>query len=156
MHAKGFRRRALLIALAAGFAAVAALIGAAIAGATTVTISGSMEGALQIKPGQTVSAGYDFTIPGNNSADAVSFTNGSVTISGPCKGGSDNGQQQTLTISLPDYQQTASDGQWYPSGDQSSSAVWQGSTTSSFCPGGFLDASQGADFSIDVASSDTS
>ncbi|MBV8396551.1 MAG: hypothetical protein JO064_09885 [Actinobacteria bacterium] len=134
---------------------LAALVTAGVAGATTVTISGSMEGGLQIAPGTTVYGGYDFSVAGNNAADTVALTNGSVSITGPCKGGSDNGQQETLTISLADDQETVSDSQWYPTGDHSAGAGYQGSTTSSLCPGGTLDASHGATFSLDVAASNT-
>src|SRR5690349_1858571 len=92
---------------------------AGVAAAATLTVSGSMEGALQIKPGDVVSGGYDFTIPGGSGMNTVSFTGGSVSITGPCKGGVDSGKSVTLTINLPDYTTTVNGGggAWYPSGD---------------------------------------
>jgi hypothetical protein len=73
-------------------------------------------------------AGYDFTLPGNNksltmtvSAARVSFTVICVSNAVP--------SVSTLTVPLRarTYQITGS--QWYPSGDQSSSLVYQGSVS---------------------------
>jgi PKD repeat protein len=100
----------------------------------TVTISGSMEGNLPVNPGDTVRAGYDFSLPGTHPASIVTVTGGSVNMNISCP----NGTTQMLTISLPaqTYSIAANDNSWHPSGDQSSSLVYQGSTTAQTCSGG--------------------
>ena len=56
----------------------------AIAHATPVTISGSMEGNLPISPGDTVKAGIDFTMPGNHAAaTAISLVLSRSSIPAP-------------------------------------------------------------------------
>lgn len=121
---------------------------AGVAGATTLTISGSMEGNLPIHPGDTLKAGYDFTVPGGPpAADTVSVTNGTVVVYAQCQ----NGTSSPLTISLPNQSYTVPQGDggdWFPSGDQQSSLVYQGSITvpSTFCGGQQGHAPQGATF----------
>jgi hypothetical protein len=129
-----------------------------VAAPAAISISGSMEGALKIHPGDTVYGGFDFTAPGSHPAETVSFAGGTVTIIGTCS----NGQTDNLgTIAIPAYTLAlaASDSNWYPSGDQSSSAVLQGSiqAPSNLCGGGsaYLNAPSGATFSTSVSSTDT-
>jgi hypothetical protein len=92
-------------------------------------------------------AGYDFTLPGNNksltmtvSAARVSFTVICVSNAVP--------SVSTLTVPLRarTYQITGS--QWYPSGDQSSSLVYQGSiSVPALCgPAGAISLATGGTF----------
>ena len=95
-------------------------------GAQMVTIGGSMEGNLPVNPGDTIRAGYDFTMPGNHPGTTVTVTAGIVQMNVVCPDAS----AQTLTITLPvqSYTVGANDNSWYPSADQTSSLIYQGST----------------------------
>src|SRR5471030_2427770 len=124
--------------------------------AMPLTISGSMEGNLKINPGDTVQAGYDFTMPGNNSLITVSVSGISVVVSAVCQ----DSTPSPIMIDLPNYTVTLSNSQWYPSGDQSSLLVKQGtfSVPATFCSGhggGAFDPT-GASFKADFTSTDTS
>jgi hypothetical protein len=112
----------------------------------SITTSGSMEGNLPINPGDTISAGYDFTLPGTHPADTISATSGSVLLTVNCPDSS----TQPLSIALPSqsYDVPANNSQWFPSGDQKSSLVYQGSVTAptNLCGGQQGHAPKGATF----------
>jgi len=112
-----------------------------------------MEGNLPIAAGSTVSAGYDFTMPGNHRDAHVTFENGSVTVKVTCPDNS----VHPLLISLPTqtYDDRLNDGgDWFPSGNQSSPLVYQGSAVSNVCGTQTGHAPQGATFSAQVCSTD--
>jgi hypothetical protein len=87
-----------------------------------------MEGNLQVAPGAILEAGYDFTIPGHNNPIDVTFTSPEVTFTNvTCANGT---ALTTGTITVPTQTATCNStngGAWYPSGDQSSPLVYQGS-----------------------------
>jgi hypothetical protein len=116
----------------------------------TALISGSMEGNLPVKPGDTIKAGYDFTVPGNHPVDMVSFTNVSVMLSVKCP----NNSVVPITITMPNqtYTDPAGSPNWIPSGDQKSPLVYQGSFTvpAGLCGGQTGHAPQGATFSANL------
>ena len=56
-------------------------------GATIKLGPQAMEGDLKVDPGDTVKAGYDFTLPGNNKTYHVSFTNVQVVYTVHCASG---------------------------------------------------------------------
>src|SRR5439155_11425231 len=125
---------------------IAAILGVLLlvpaAPASPVTIAASMEGAFKISPRDFVAAGYEFRLPGSRRAAEVTFSNASVTISGPCS----NGGTGTITIWLDSgpYRVPAGDAGWHPG-----SATYQGAAQApaSLCGGGgSLDASAGATF----------
>ena len=122
----------------------------------TSTISGSMEGNLPIHPGDTIKAGFDFTIPGNHAADTVTFSNVMVTLSIKCP----SGPPVPVTITMPNQMFTdlAGNTNWLPSGNQSSPLVYQGSftTPSTLCGGQTGHAPAGATFSANVDGTTTS
>ena len=141
-----------------GLALLGALVGAAvvpaIAQANTVTISGSMEGSIQISNGDWVSGGYAFSVQGSHPAMTVYMENASITFSGNCS----NGGTGALTVPLKagPYSIPANDNGTYPSNDEGSDASFQGSVQASVCGGsGTLDASKGATFSADLQSDNT-
>jgi hypothetical protein len=112
----------------------------------TVTMSNSMEGALHINPGDSISAGYHFTMPGSHPACTVEAA---ATVTMHCKCG--DGSQQNVDIHMPCQQYTvpANDGGWYASGDQNSQLTYQGSAVLGNVCGSSTaqcDASQGATF----------
>ena len=124
--------------------------------ANPLTISGSMEGSIKISPGDWISAGYEFTMPGNHAAATVQLAGAQVTISGPCT----NGGDATVTIPLAagPYSDPANSSSWYPSGDENSPSSLQGAVQApaDLCGGtGQLDASAGAIFIADLQSTDT-
>jgi len=119
----------------------------------TVTIAGSMEGALHINPGDVLKAGYDFTMPGSHPAATV-VVSGEVDIHIRCG----DGRTFDITIPLPcaSYSVAANENDWVPSGDQGSPLVYQGSVVAPDVCGnnGVCDASSGATFHGHVSSSD--
>ncbi len=124
-------------------------------GAGTVVIGPqAMEGNLQIYPGDSLRAGFDFTMPGSHPAATASFYNGYVSLLVKCADGS----TPALTIQLPSRTITdpAGSPSWFPSGDQSSSLVYQGSLTApNLCAGGVMNDASGALFTTTFFSTDT-
>ncbi len=120
----------------------------------TVTVGGSMEGNLPVNPGDTISAGYDFSMPGTHPGATVTVTGGIVQVNVICADGS----AQTLTMALPEQSYTvgANDNSWYPSPDQSSSLVYQGSVMApaTLCGGHQGNAPNGATMSAIFQSTD--
>ncbi len=107
----------------------------------------AMEGNLMVSPGTTLMAGYDFTLPGNKSPFTVSFSNGKVVFAVHCVSGA-TPSQPTFTVGLPNQSYSVTDSNWYPSGQQSSSLVYQGQiAVPDLCAGGVLRLDQGGTFS---------
>jgi len=148
-------RRALaaLGVLALGCGVLFAWTAPRVLAASTVTISGSMEGNLPVNPGDTLRAGYDFTMPGSHPAATLTVSGAAVVLTVQCPGGS----SYVLTIAMPDqtFSVPANSSDWFPSGDQQSPLVYQGSVPvpSSSCAGGH--APSGATFTANFASTDT-
>jgi hypothetical protein len=112
----------------------------------------AMEGSLQVAPGATLKAGYDFTIPGNNNSVFVTFTNPAVTFNVKCANGL-TPTVPTVTVSMPtQVYDSTNGGNWYPSGDQSSSLVFQGSVAvPDLCNGGNVSFQNGGTFTADIS-----
>lgn len=96
----GRRRAALAAAVTIATAGAGILVGAPSAFAAACNqhgcaqVTGSMEGAMTIHPGDWVSGGYNFVLPGNNGknmATVVGFDQTTVTIPVTCSGGSGGG-----------------------------------------------------------------
>jgi hypothetical protein len=103
----------------------------------------AMEGDLKLAPGTTLTAGYDFTIPGNNATLTLTFNNPRVVFALRCVSGA-GPSQSTLTVPMSTTTSTVKDSAWYPSGDQHSPLVYQGSVTvPNVCAGGQVTAGQG-------------
>jgi hypothetical protein len=121
-----------------------------------VTISGSMEGNLPIRSGDTLRAGFDFTVPGDHPADTVTFSNINVSLNVQCP------DKTTVTLNIPMPNQTFTDpahdgGDWFPSNNQNSPLVYQGSiTVPSICGGATGHAPKGATFTANLIASTTS
>ena len=127
-------------------------------GTTTETCPGTvtmgpqaMEGNLTVSPGDTVQAGYDFTLPGNNTALTLTVSTAEVVFDVACASGATPSQPSfTVTMAGQSYSLTGS--QWYPSGDQSSPLVYQGSVSvPDLCGGGSLDLAQGGTFTATLS-----
>ena len=151
------RRRWALYLLAATLAAAVPLSAApaARANAQISFPAQAMEGNLQVSPGATLEAGYDFTMPGAHPAASVSFPDAQVAFNASCVSGSGGG---VITVPLGEgpYTDPANDGaDWFPSGDQSSLASYEGSVSvPDLCGGGKLSLARGGTFTATMASSD--
>jgi len=125
-------------------------------GAGTLTIGPqAMEGNLQIHPGDTIKAGYDFTMPGAHAPAQVTVENASITMAVTCSNGA---TPPAITFALPvqTYNDPAGSPSWYPSGDQSNAAVYQGSISApDLCSGGVMSDANGATFKATVFTTDT-
>ncbi len=116
----------------------------------------AMEGDLKVAPGTSLLVGYDFTIPGNHPEATVSFLDGSVTFQATCESGSAQG---TIVVPLAaaSYTDPQDSSAWYPSGDQHSASVYQGSTSiPDLCDGGIVRLKQGGTLTATIASTDPS
>jgi len=114
----------------------------------------AMEGDLKVKPGDTLSAGYDFTMPGTHPTATVQFLHTMITFQAQCVSGTGGG---AIVIALADstYTDPANSSQWLPSGDQHSPLVYQGSTAvPDLCAGGQMTLKKGGTFGGQVQSSD--
>jgi hypothetical protein len=111
----------------------------------------SMEGDLKVSPGTTLLAGYDFTIPGNSSPFKVVFTNPQVVFAARCVSGQ-TPSQGSFTVTMPTQTYSVTDQSWYPSGDQHSSLVYQGSiSVPDLCSGGQVRLDKGGTFTANVS-----
>ena len=112
----------------------------------------AMEGDLKVPPGQTIGVGYDFTLPGNSSSHMVTFSNPQVVFSQvECASGA-TPSSSSFAVLMPTRSYTVTTSQWYPSGDQKSTLVYQGSiSTPNLCGGGSLRLQNGGAFSASVS-----
>ena len=115
----------------------------------------AMEGDLKVSPGTILRAGYDFTIPGSHPADTVQLVNATVTFQAGCASGAGGG---TFVVFLSGNPMTvpANNSDWFPSGDQQSPLVYQGSiAVPDLCGGGVVRLQTGGVFSADLQASNT-
>ena len=106
----------------------------------------SMEGSLQVTPGTTLQAGYDFTLPGNKNSLTMTVSDAQVTFAVACVSGA-TPLASTITVPLSAQTYQITNDQWYPSGDQSSPLVYQGSVTvPDLCGGGKMSLAKGGTF----------
>jgi len=112
----------------------------------------AMEGNLQVAPGATLKAGYDFTIPGDNNSVFVTFTDPEVTFDVKCASGM-TPTMSTVTVPMPTQTYNSTNGgSWFPSGDQSSSLVYQGSiSVPDVCNGGNVSFQNGGTFTATIS-----
>jgi hypothetical protein len=94
----------------------------------------SMSRPIRINSGDPVLAGYALSMPNGHPGATISLAGGNVQTDVACP----DGTSYTLTIPLPNqtYAIPANDGSWFPSPNQNSPLVYQGSTTASGCNGG--------------------
>lgn len=117
----------------------------------------AMEGDLKVPQGSTLQVGYGFTMPGGHPGATVGFSETTVTFNATCASGTPGAA--TVVVSIPDaaYTDPAGSSGWYPTGDERSSASYEGAATvPSFCdPGALVRLQQGGTFSTAVTSTDT-
>ena len=83
----------------------------------------SMEGNINMRPGDWVSGGYDFTFPGSHIATTVTVT-ATVTVPFRCANGTTG--QFVVNLGTDSYNVSANNNQWIPTGDQNSILSWDG------------------------------
>jgi len=111
----------------------------------------AMDGNLQVTPGATLQAGYDFTLPGNKNSLTMTVSAAKVTFAVACVSGA-TPSASTLTVTLSDRTYQITNDQWIPSGDQSSPLVYQGSVTvPDLCGGGKISLAKGGTFTAILA-----
>ncbi len=107
----------------------------------------AMEGDLKVAPGATLKAGYDFTLPGNKSHFSALVSNAKVVFQARCVSGAAPAQS-SFTVTMPNTAYPVTDQSWYPSGDQRSSLVFEGSLpVPDLCAGGQVRLDKGGVFS---------
>ncbi len=153
----------------AGTAAVALAIGttsgvqmaAAEAAAADPTVALSfptqaMEGRVNVLPGETLRAGYAFTVPGNHPAVTVTVTDATVDFVATCASGSGGG---VIALPLParSYADPVGDGSdWFPSADQSAATAYQSTVAvPDLCHGTAISLARGGTFKGSLTSTDT-
>lgn len=127
-------------------------------GTATQTCPGSftmgpqaMDGNLQVAPGSTLKAGYDFTLPGNHNSLTVTASAAQVTFAVSCASGA-TPSASIFTVTMQAQSYTVTNDQWYPSGDQSSPLVYQGTASvPDLCGGGALNLSKGGTFTATLS-----
>ena len=142
----------LLALLATPLAVVVEVPSAAAAGAVGTLTMGpqAMEGNLIVSPGDTLSVGYSFTIPGKHPAVDVTFGQPQTVFDGSCVS---NGAGVTFTVFMQTatYAIPANNGQWFPSGDQQSQLTYEGSLqVPDLCAGGEISLANGGTFNAAV------
>ena len=138
-----FRSNTKRVAPIAGVSLILYVLAAVLnspASATSMSIGpSSMEGHLDARPGQWISAGYSITIPGSHPDATVGVHRATVTLPVRC---ADNGSSVgNIVIALAERQYTvpANSSAWYPSGDQDRSESYQGAVVApDLCGGGIL------------------
>ena len=152
------RSRRALCVLAVASAAAAPLAAAPPAAYARIQIAfptQALGGNLQVSPGATVQAGYDFQMPGNHPAARVGFPYAKVTFDVTCASGTGGGVV-TVHMARGPYVVPLNDGaDWFPSNDPSSLASYEGSVTMpDLCAGGLMSLQDGGTFTSGLASSD--
>jgi hypothetical protein len=115
----------------------------------------AMQGDLKVSPGTVLMAGYDFTIPGSHPQITVQLANARVVFEAQCVSGGDAGTIVVVlgggAITVPENSSA-----WYPSGDQHSPLVYQGSViVPDLCGGELITLRQGGTFSAVLLASNT-
>jgi hypothetical protein len=126
-------------------------------GTPLTTHTQAMDGDLKVAQWSTLSAGFDFTIPGNHPDATVAFLGTTVTFNATCASGTPGNATIVVPITGQSYSDPANSSAWYPSGDQNDSSTYQGSVTvPGFCdPGALVRLQQGGTFSTSVSSTDS-
>jgi hypothetical protein len=129
--------------------------GAAVAdNGRVVTLKQSMEGDLRVAGQQTINYGYAFALTGAAAHEApyyVSVT-GAQIVFPEIQCGAGTPVTTSLVLPLPDQTYLAAGPNWYPSSDQYSSLVYQGSAvvSSQLCPQSTVRLKNGGVFSATV------
>jgi hypothetical protein len=123
-------------------------------GTASVTCPGTVtsgqqgtQGYSKVTPGSTLSVGYASAVQGNSSPFLMTVSNAVAVFGVRCASGAAP-SADTLVVPIPDQSYVMTGGSWYPSGDQHSALVYQGSTAvPDLCAGGQVMLDKGGSFS---------
>lgn len=121
----------------------------------------AMEGDLRVDPGDVIRAGISFTMPGSHPEATVQFDT-AVTFWGvECVTGWSDGGDILVPMGkdglIGPFLVPRNDSSWFPTGDQSSDASYQGSVAApDLCNGGTMTLRNGATLQADMQSDRTS
>ena len=117
---------------------------------TATLVETGQSATAKLAPGTTLNAGYDFTIPGNNTTRTFTINNPRVVFTLHCVSGA-TPSQTTVTAPMSTTTTTVNDSGWYPSGDQHSPLVYQGTVAvPNVCGGGQVRLDAGGTFTTNV------
>jgi DNA-directed RNA polymerase specialized sigma24 family protein len=113
----------------------------------SLTMGPQAMGNLQVTPGTTLQAGYDVSVPGNKVSLTMTVSAAQITFAISCMSKAAP-SAPTLTVPLQTRTYQITSDQWFPSGDQSSPLVYQGSVpVPALCgPGGAISLAKGGTF----------
>ena len=110
-----------------------------------------MEGDQKLAPGTVMNVGYDFTAPGNKASLFHTVSNAQVVFTVACVSGA-TPSESTFTVTMPTQTYSVTNSDWYPSGDQHSPLVYQGSApVPDLCNGGLVRFQKGGTFSATLS-----
>jgi hypothetical protein len=131
------------------------VLGGISAWATAMSIGPqAMEGDLRINPGDVVRAGVSFSVPGSHPWARVELANSQVTFPNVVCVTGTGGGSFTVPLGTVGANVPQDDNSWFPTGDQSSPASYQGSIGGiDLCHGGTMSLRNGGVFSGDAQDS---
>jgi hypothetical protein len=113
----------------------------------TVQIGPQAMGDLKLAPGTTLQVGYSLTLPGNKLGLFLTVGNPQVVFITHCTDKKVTPAAPTFTVTMPTQPFAINDAAWYPSGDQKSPLVYQGSiAVPDLCAGGQVHLDKGGTF----------
>jgi hypothetical protein len=154
---RSIRPRALLGATALGIAMLVLFATPGFATTPNIVIGPqAMEGDLKVMPGDVLSAGISFTMPGTHPEATIHFGRPMAVFNVECVSGGGGGTVVIRLTGLHTYVIPANNSDWYPTGDQHDPAAYQGSVAMpDLCAGGQMSLKEGGTFSAFAMSTDT-
>jgi len=112
----------------------------------------SMEGALQIRPGDWVSGGYSFKFTDGHHGATTYTVTASVTVPFTCPNGGGSGGNIFVNLGTKDFSIPAGNTDWLPTGDANNILSWDGAVQApDGCSGNVMANHKGAIFSATVS-----
>jgi hypothetical protein len=112
----------------------------------------SMEGHLQIRPGDWISGGYSFKFVSGGHGDTTVTVTSTLRLPFTCPAGGGPGGEITIFLGTHNYFVPAGNTAWQPTGDANSVLSWAGSGTApDGCNGNIMDNSKGAIFDATIS-----
>jgi serine protease AprX len=118
-------------------------------------VSLSAQGHMKIQPGETVEAGYAFSLPGPNLSTMESLLAANVMIPASCSWGGPTVGWIVINLAPGPYVVPATSNRWLPGGVSNGPSSYQGSTVAPDLCNGSTIYTTGGDFSAEVNSPDT-
>jgi hypothetical protein len=130
---------------------------------------GAGTGEVLVRPGDTLSVGYSFSLPGKHAAATITIDQAQVTLQAECQSSRhhhdcrhhhhDHGEHHraagpiVVNIAKASYSASQNSSAWVPSANPRDASTFQGSTTvPDLCQGGAMEIGDGATFTAMVGS----